>query len=89
MPDPWIDLVFPVKIGMAAIALDLHQQTLRGYEREGLVIPGRTPKGTRLYSRDDLNRLVRVKALCTHGVNLAGIRIILGLEADPTAPKAA
>ena len=49
-------------------------QNLRVYERRGLIEPARTPGGTRLYSHDDLQRLVRIRDLLTEGLNLAGIR---------------
>ena len=57
-------------------------QSLRLYERRGLVSPDRTPGGTRLYSQDDVDRLARVGALLDRGVNLAGIAMILVLQDD-------
>ena len=57
-------------------------QSLRLYERRGLVSPDRTPGGTRLYSQDDVDRLARVGALLDQGVNLAGIAMILVLQDD-------
>jgi DNA-binding transcriptional MerR regulator len=56
------------------------QQTLRLYERRGLLSPARTDGGTRRYSDDDLERLQRITELVDAGVNLAGIAQILDLE---------
>jgi MerR family transcriptional regulator, heat shock protein HspR len=56
------------------------QQTLRLYERRGLLTPARTDGGTRRYSDDDLDRLGRITELVGEGVNLAGIAQILALE---------
>ncbi|MDH6677255.1 MerR family transcriptional regulator/heat shock protein HspR [Rhodococcus sp. LBL1] len=56
-------------------------QTLRLYERRGLIMPSRTGGGTRRYSEEDLYRLSRVSELVEAGVNLTGIRQILELEA--------
>jgi len=55
-------------------------QTLRLYERRGLLTPGRTDGGTRRYSDDDLDRLARISALVAQGINIAGIAQILHLE---------
>jgi DNA-binding transcriptional MerR regulator len=55
-------------------------QTLRLYERRGLLTPSRTDGGTRRYSDDDLERLGRITELVDQGVNLAGIAHILDLE---------
>jgi MerR family transcriptional regulator, heat shock protein HspR len=55
-------------------------QTLRLYERRGLLTPSRTDGGTRRYSDDDLERLRRISDLVDQGVNLAGIARILDLE---------
>ena len=55
-------------------------QTLRLYERRGLLTPSRTDAGTRRYSDDDLQRLQRITELVDQGVNLAGIAHILDLE---------
>jgi DNA-binding transcriptional MerR regulator len=57
-------------------------QNLRVYERRGLLEPARTPGGTRLYSDDDLARLVRIGELLDVGLNLAGIALVLELEED-------
>lgn len=55
-------------------------QTLRLYERRGLIAPRRTDGGTRRYSRDDVERLRRISELVDLGVNLIGVREILALE---------
>jgi DNA-binding transcriptional MerR regulator len=57
------------------------QQNLRLYERKGLLEPGRTLGGTRLYSEQDLATLRRISTLLQDGLNLAGIRTVLELEA--------
>ena len=57
-------------------------QTLRLYERRGLLTPTRTDGGTRRYSEADLDTLGRITALIDDGVNLVGIRLILSLEAE-------
>ena len=59
----------------------MHPQTLRIYESKGLVRPGRTPGGTRLYSEQDLERLRAIQRLTTElGLNLAGVQRVLALE---------
>ena len=65
---------------MAAELAGVTPQTLRLYERHGLLQPERTPGGTRRYSQDDMTRLRRVGELVQTGVNLAGIARILELE---------
>jgi MerR family transcriptional regulator/heat shock protein HspR len=55
-------------------------QNLRVYERRGLVAPDRTDGGTRRYSEDDIERLVRIRELLDAGLNLAGIDRVLELE---------
>lgn len=55
-------------------------QTLRLFERRGLLAPGRSADGNRRYSRDDLDRIRRITELVEVGVNLTGIREILALE---------
>lgn len=67
-------------ISVAAELSGLGAQTLRLYERWGLVSPARTGGGTRRYSDDDLERLNRISELVGQGVNLAGIAHILDLE---------
>jgi MerR family transcriptional regulator/heat shock protein HspR len=65
-------------ISVAADLSDLHPQTLRAYEREGLLTPSRTEGGTRRYSRRDVERLKLIKTLTTdEGLNLAGVRVVL------------
>lgn len=56
------------------------QQNLRLYERRGLLEPDRTLGGTRRYSDDDVLTLQRITVLLDEGLNLAGIRLVLGLE---------
>jgi MerR family transcriptional regulator, heat shock protein HspR len=67
-------------ISVAAELTGLHPQTLRLYEQEGLVLPGRSSGGTRRYSTDDIDRLHQIMALTSDGVNLAGVRHILELQ---------
>jgi DNA-binding transcriptional MerR regulator len=64
-------------------------QNLRLYERRGLVEPYRTPGGTRRYSDTDLDRIRRIGKLLEDGVNLAGVKLVLDLEAANTALSAA
>ena len=68
-------------ISIAAELVGMHPQTLRIYESKGLVRPGRTPGGTRLYSEHDLTRLRTIQRLTTElGLNLAGVQRVLVLE---------
>jgi MerR family transcriptional regulator, heat shock protein HspR len=67
-------------ISVAAEMVGTGVQNLRAYERAGLVTPGRTAGGTRLYSGDDISRLQRVAALLQAGLNLAGVAMVLALE---------
>lgn len=69
-------------ISVAAELSGTGVQNLRLYERRGLLEPDRTDGGTRRYSRDDVDRLRRIAALLADGLNLAGIAMVLGLEAD-------
>jgi MerR family transcriptional regulator, heat shock protein HspR len=69
-------------ISVAAELSGVAVQSLRLYERYGLLTPGRSEGGTRRYSADDLTRLRRISALTDAGVNLAGIARILELEDD-------
>jgi MerR family transcriptional regulator, heat shock protein HspR len=69
-------------ISVAAELAGLHPQTLRIYEREGLLDPARSAGGTRRYSRRDLDRLQEICALTADGLNLAGIRRVLLLLAE-------
>jgi len=67
-------------IGVVAELLQVHPQTLRIYEREGLVVPNRSKGNTRLYSQEDVEHLKLVIRLTRdYGVNLAGVEMILGL----------
>ncbi len=68
-------------ISVAAEIVGMHPQTLRVYERKGLVDPYRTPGGTRRYSQTDLERLLLIQELSNAGVNLEGIKRILELQA--------
>jgi MerR family transcriptional regulator, heat shock protein HspR len=67
-------------IAVAAELTGLHPQTLRIYEREGLVDPARSVGGTRRYSTDDIDRLHQIMALTADGLNLAGVRRVLELQ---------
>ena len=67
-------------ISVAAELSRLDPQTLRLYERRGLLTPARTDGGTRRYSDDDLARLRRITELIAEGVNLAGITQIIDLQ---------
>ncbi|HET8758693.1 MAG TPA: MerR family transcriptional regulator [Solirubrobacteraceae bacterium] len=68
-------------ISVAAELADMHPQTLRMYEARGLIEPKRSPKGTRLYSQDDVDRLRRIQEMTTElGMNLAGVERVFELE---------
>jgi len=68
-------------ISVAAELVGMHPQTLRLYENKGLVRPGRTPGGTRLYSDGDVERLQLIHRLTTElGLNLAGVEHVLRLQ---------
>jgi DNA-binding transcriptional MerR regulator len=67
-------------ISVAADLASMEIQNLRVYERRGLVSPDRTAGGTRLYSEDDVDRLVRIRELLGDGLNLAGVGKVLELE---------
>jgi MerR family transcriptional regulator/heat shock protein HspR len=69
-------------ISVAADRADLPIQNLRVYERRGLLEPARTAGGTRLYSEGDIVILRRISELLGEGLNLAGIRRVLELEAE-------
>ncbi len=67
-------------ISVAARLVEMHPQTLRKYEREGLIAPSRTAGNLRLYSDEDIERLRQVKYLVeTRGLNLAGVQLALEL----------
>ena len=68
-------------ISVAAELAEMHPQTLRMYEARGLIEPQRSPKGTRLYSQDDVDLLLRIQEMTTQlGLNLAGVERVLELE---------
>ncbi len=68
-------------ISVAAELAEMHPQTLRMYEARGLIEPKRSPKGTRLYSQDDVERLRRIQEMTGElGLNLAGVERVLELE---------
>ena len=67
-------------ISVAAEMASMEIQNLRVYERRGLLDPDRTAGGTRLYSQDDVDTLVRIGELLGEGLNLAGIAYVLELE---------
>jgi MerR family transcriptional regulator, heat shock protein HspR len=69
-------------ISVAAELAGLHPQTLRIYEREGLLDPARSVGGTRRYSVQDMDRLQEICALTAGGLNLAGIRRVLQLREE-------
>ncbi len=69
-------------ISVAAEIVGMHPQTLRVYERKGLLEPYRTPGGTRRYSQADLERLLLIQELSNEGVNIEGIKRIMMLEAE-------
>jgi MerR family transcriptional regulator, heat shock protein HspR len=69
-------------ISVAAELAGVHPQTLRIYERKGLVDPARTRGGSRRYSDDDIALLRRIQELTTEGLNLAGVQRVLALEAE-------
>lgn len=75
-------------ISVAAQLADMHPQTLRNYEREGLIAPERTAGGNRMYSENDLARLAVIGDLTDQGVNISGIRMVLELQAEVTALQA-
>ncbi len=70
-------------ISVAAELAEMHPQTLRMYEARGLIEPKRSPKGTRLYSRRDVERLRRIQAMTAElGMNLAGVERVFELEEE-------
>jgi DNA-binding transcriptional MerR regulator len=71
-------------ISVAADLVGMGVQNLRLYESRGLLTPARTQGGTRRYSADDLDRLRRIAQLLADGLNLAGIAMVLDLEAENT-----
>ena len=75
-------------ISVAADLVGMGVQNLRLYEARGLLQPARTDGGTRRYSADDLDRLRRIAQLLDAGINLAGIGMVLDLEAQNTQLRA-
>ena len=75
-------------ISVAAELSGLHPQTLRSYERMGLITPGRTPGGGRRYSATDIDRLRMIADLTSAGVGVEGVRRLLDLENQLTALRA-
>ena len=67
-------------ISVAAELAGVHPQTLRIYERRGLIEPYRTPGGTRRYSQEDIERLAMIQELTDQGLNLEGVRRVLELR---------
>jgi MerR family transcriptional regulator/heat shock protein HspR len=67
-------------ISVAAELAGMHPQTLRIYETRGLITPQRSPKNTRLYSQEDVDRLKRIQELTQLGMNLAGVEQVFELE---------
>jgi MerR family transcriptional regulator/heat shock protein HspR len=69
-------------ISVAAEMAGMHPQTLRIYERKGLIEPYRTPGGTRRYSQEDIVRLAIISELTESGLNLAGVKRVLALQLE-------
>jgi MerR family transcriptional regulator, heat shock protein HspR len=69
-------------ISVAAELAGVHPQTLRIYERKGLLTPARTAGNTRRYSERDIDRLRVIQELTQRGVNLAGVKMIIELQAE-------
>jgi MerR family transcriptional regulator, heat shock protein HspR len=69
-------------ISVAAELAGVHPQTLRIYERKGLLRPARTAGNTRRYSDRDIDRLREIQQLTQRGVNLAGVKMIIELQAE-------
>ncbi|MEX0825508.1 MAG: helix-turn-helix transcriptional regulator [Acidimicrobiia bacterium] len=69
-------------ISVAAEIVGMHPQTLRIYERRGLLRPFRTPGGTRRYSDEDLERLGLIQDLTAAGVNIEGVRLVLEMREE-------
>jgi MerR family transcriptional regulator, heat shock protein HspR len=89
MGAPWMEPARGLfSISVAAELAGLHPQTLRIYEREGLLGPARSPGGTRRYSTDDLDRLREITTLMSAGLNLAGVRRVLELQAETRSLRA-
>lgn len=67
-------------ISVAAEIAGIHPQTLRLWERKGLVEPYRTPGGTRRYSEEDIERLTLIQSLTNEGLNLEGVRRVMDMQ---------
>lgn len=67
-------------ISVAAELAGMHPQTLRIYERKGLIDPYRTPGGTRRYSQEDIDRLALIQEMTEQGLNLAGVQKVMELQ---------
>ena len=80
MSDQTLKAVYVISV--AAELAGMHPQTLRIYERRGLVSPARTDGGNRRYSDDDIKLLQRISELTTEGLNLEGIRRVMALETE-------
>ncbi len=76
-------------ISVAAEIAGVHPQTLRIYERKGLLCPARTGGGSRRYSDADLSKLSRIMELTEEGLNLAGVKRVLALENELQETKQA
>jgi DNA-binding transcriptional MerR regulator len=72
-------------ISVASGLSGVGEQSLRAYERHGLVAPGRTGGGTRRYSDDDIDRVRRIADLLAGGLNLAGIAVVMMLQDENQA----
>ncbi|HUG09125.1 MAG TPA: helix-turn-helix transcriptional regulator [Acidimicrobiia bacterium] len=69
-------------ISVAAELAGMHPQTLRIYERKGLIDPARTPGGTRRYSQEDIELLQLIQEMTAEGMNLEGVRRVLALQEE-------
>ena len=69
-------------ISVAAELAGMHPQTLRIYERKGLLDPFRTPGGTRRYSQEDIEQLQLIQELTSQGLNLEGVKRVLSLQEE-------
>ena len=75
-------------ISVVAVLSSVHPQTLRIYERKGLVDPARTTGGSRRYSDADIDQLRRIQELTNEGLNLYGVQRVLELEAEVSRLRA-
>jgi len=89
MPDSNAQMRAVYIISVAAELAGVHPQTLRIYERKGLLEPARTTGGSRRYSQADIDHLRRIQDLTDEGLNLAGVKKVLALEAHIAALEAA